>query len=81
MMTTTATTIKVSTELRDRLNVEAKRSGMTAAQVIEQLLAERARANRFRAIRETRDAMTPEQRGDLERERNAFEAASIADLT
>ena len=77
----TATTIKVSTDLRDRLNDEAKRSGMTAAQVIEQLLAERARAARFRAIREARDAMTPEQRADLERERAAFEAAYLADLT
>ena len=77
----TATTIKVSTELRDRLNAEARRSGMTAAEVIEQLLAERARADRFRAIRDARDAMTPEQRADLASEREAFEAASIADLT
>ena len=77
----TATTIKVSTELRDRLNAEAKRSGMTAAGVIEQLLAERARADRFRAIRDARDAMTPEQRADLKRERDFFEAASLADLT
>ena len=54
---------------------------MTAAQVIEQLLAERARANRFRAIRDARDAMTPHQRAGLERERDAFEAASLANLT
>ncbi len=77
----TATTIKVSTQLRDQLNAEARRSGMTAAQVIEQLLAERARANRFRAIRDARDAMTPHQRAGLERERDAFEAASLANLT
>ena len=76
-----ATTIKVSTQLRDELNAEAKRSGKTAAQVIEQLLAERARADRFRAIRAARDAMTADQRAELERERSVFEAASIADLT
>jgi hypothetical protein len=77
----TATTIKVSMELRDRLNAEAKSSGMTAAQVIEQLLAERAQADRFRAIRAARDAMTPEQRAELAGERGGFEAASVADLT
>ncbi len=76
----TATTIKVSSELRDRLNAEAKSSGMTAAQVIDQLLAERARANRFQAIRDARDAMTPQQLADLERERAEFEVASLADL-
>lgn len=76
----TATTIKVPTELRDRLNAEARSAGVTAAQVIEQLFAERARADRFRAMRAARDAMTPPERAELLRERQHAEAAALADL-
>lgn len=55
-----ATTIKVSSELRDRLNAEARRAGTTAAGVIEALIAERERSERFQAMREAIAATTPE---------------------
>lgn len=50
------TTIKVSTELRDRLNTEARRAGVTAAQVIEALFEKRDRLERFEEIRRARAA-------------------------
>lgn len=49
-----ATTIKVPSELRDRLNSEARESGNTVATVIERLLADRDRVERFRRIRQAR---------------------------
>jgi predicted DNA-binding protein len=69
----TSTTIKVPSDLRDRLNAEAKREGKTVAGVIEGLLESQARADRFRAIRAARDRMTPAERADLEAERALFE--------
>ena len=59
--TMTSTTIKVPSDLRDRLNAEARKEGRTVAEVIEKLLLERGRAERFRAIREFRATQTPEQ--------------------
>lgn len=60
-----ATTVKVSTELRDRLNAEARRTGMTAAQVIEALFAQRDRLERFEQIRRAR-AASPRTVEDIE---------------
>ena len=45
-----ATTIKVPTELRDRINSEARAGGLTAAGLIAKLLDERQRAARFAAL-------------------------------
>ena len=47
----TATTIKISTELRDQINVEARRRGTTAGSVVEALWADWLREQRFAAIR------------------------------
>lgn len=58
-----ATTIKVPSELRDRLNAEARRGNTTVAGVIEALIAERERAQRFAAMRE---AMNDTSRPDAE---------------
>ena len=58
-----ATTIKVPSELRDRLNAEARRGNTTVAAVIEALIAERERAERFAAMRE---AMNGTSRSDAE---------------
>jgi hypothetical protein len=74
-----ATTIKVSGDLRDRLNAEAARAGLTAAQMLEQLLAERERAERFLAIRRAREAMTAAQRAEYLRDFRATEHASLDD--
>jgi len=45
-----ATTIKVSKPLRDRLAQQAAREGRTAAGLIADLLDERERVARFRAV-------------------------------
>jgi predicted transcriptional regulator len=68
----TSTTIKVPSDLRDRLNAEARKEGRTVAEVIEKLLLERGRAERFRAIREFRLTQTPEQMADYMAEFEEF---------
>jgi hypothetical protein len=75
--TSTATTIKVSADLRDRLNAEARKAGCTVAEVIEKLLLERERAERFRAIREFRSTQSPEQVADLHAEYAEFESLNV----
>lgn len=69
------TTIKLDTTLRDRLNLEARRDGVTVGRVIEAMLEERARARRFDEVRSAM-ASTP---GDLQesyaRETQAWGAA------
>lgn len=67
-----STTIKVTPDLRDRLNVEARKEGDTVAEVIEKLLLERERAERFRAIREFRATQTGDQLADLIAEHEEF---------
>lgn len=60
MVTTTpSTTIKVPSALRDRLNEQARSEGVTVAQVIERLLREAERAERFRAMRTSWNAQSP----------------------
>ncbi|MDJ0336021.1 ribbon-helix-helix protein, CopG family [Salinibacterium sp. G-O1] len=73
----TSTTIKVPSELRDRLNAEARKEGRTVAEVIEKLLLERGRADRFRAIREVRAAQTPEQMADYLAEHEEFASMNV----
>ncbi len=48
----TATTIKVSSELRDRLKAEAARQGHTLAEHLEMLLDQEARRQRLNRPRE-----------------------------
>ena len=52
------TTIKVDSEVRDRLNIEAHKRGLTAGSFVEELLEAWAREQRFAAIREAM-AQTP----------------------
>ena len=47
----TMTTIKVDADLRDRLNVEARRRGETAGSFVEQLLELWLREQRFADVR------------------------------
>jgi predicted transcriptional regulator len=75
-----ATTIKVSEELRDRLNVRARAADLTVAQLIERFIAAEERAERFRAIKEARARTTPAQWAEYEEETRIFEEASNADL-
>ena len=51
--------------------------GRTVAEVIEKLLLERERAERFRAIREFRSTQTPEQLADLRAEYAEFESLNV----
>lgn len=48
----TMTTIKVDSDLRDRLNAEARRQGTTAGSFVERLFESWLREQRFTAIRE-----------------------------
>ena len=52
------TTIKVDSAVRDRLNTEARKRGLTAGSFVEELLDAWAREQRFAAIREAM-AQTP----------------------
>ena len=53
----TATTIKVSSELRDRLNEAARDEGLTAGSFVERLLEGYLREQRFARLRESMAAM------------------------
>ncbi|CAN5312281.1 hypothetical protein BH11ACT4_BH11ACT4_23700 [soil metagenome] len=77
----TATTIKVPSELRDRLNAEARRTGGTVAGVIERLFAESERVERFRQIRLARGRMTADDRASYDEETALWDRASDEDLT
>jgi predicted DNA-binding protein len=76
----TATTIKVPSDLRDRLNAEAQREGITVAGVIERLIAESERVERFRQIRLARDRMTVDDRTSYEEETALWDRVSDEDL-
>jgi predicted transcriptional regulator len=58
----TATTIKVSSELRDRLKQSAAAHGRTLGEHLEALLAEEARRERFVRLREQMAASPPDER-------------------
>jgi predicted transcriptional regulator len=75
-----ATTIKVPSELRDRLNAEARKSNATVATVIETLIAERDRVDRFRVMRAERGTVTPEERVAFDREDADWESVAIQSL-
>lgn len=78
-LTMSGTTVKVSTELRDRLNTEARRTGATVAQVIEALFAQRDRLERFEQIRRAR-AVSPRTAEDIE-EDSLWESAAAVSMS
>jgi predicted transcriptional regulator len=75
-----ATTIKVSEDLRDRLNARARAADLTVAQVLEKLIAADERAARWEAIRQARARTTPGQWAEYEEETRIFDRASDEDL-
>jgi predicted transcriptional regulator len=75
-----ATTIKVPSELRDRLNAEARKSNATVATVIEALIAERDRVERFRVMRAERATVKPEERAAFGREDADWESIAVQPL-
>lgn len=77
----TATTIKIDSELRDALSAEARRLGITAGSVVQQLWEAWLREQRFAAIRE---AMAATGAGDLDdhaEESTVFDVTSSDGLT
>jgi hypothetical protein len=54
------TTIKVSTELRDRISASARSRGTTAAGLLTELLNEHERAQRFAAVKSAYARLSPE---------------------
>lgn len=57
----TVTTIKVSTELRDRLKEQARAENSTIGAYLEKLLERELRAHRFEQLREAMSKTTPEE--------------------
>ena len=69
----TATTIKVSTELRDRLNAVAEEQGLTAGSMVERLLEDWLWRQQVElAIRQMR-SMTPEEKAEYMAEFEAMD--------
>lgn len=68
------TTIKLDSGLRDRLNEEARRDGVTVARVLEAMLEERDRDRRFDALRTAIAGTSPEGRASYERETAEWES-------
>lgn len=68
------TTIKLDGRLRDRLNEEARRDGVTVARVLESMLAERDRARRFEALRAAIAATLPDDLASHESETAEWDA-------
>ncbi len=64
----TATTIKVSTELRDRLRRAAATHGRTLGEHLESLLEQEARAERFGRLRQQIARTPPDDRYAAEAE-------------
>lgn len=75
-----ATTIKVPEDLRDRLNARARAADLTVAQVIEKLIEAEERSDRWQAIKEARDRMTPAQWAEYDEEAELWERAANEDL-
>lgn len=71
-----SSTIKVSTDLRDRLNARARNQGVTVAQSIERLLAHSERAEFFAVMRAQYAAMSPDDRAEYEAEVRLWDAAA-----
>jgi len=74
-----ATTIKVPSELRDRLNAEARDAGSTVAAVIQGLLESRERAELFRRMRAEREQLSDAERAELAAEYRLWAAAASDD--
>lgn len=59
-----ATTIKVSTELRDRLNTVAEEQGLTAGSMVEKLLEDWLWRQKVELAKRQMRSMTPEEKSE-----------------
>jgi len=60
----TATTIKVSTELRDRLNAAAEEQGLTAGSMVEKILDDWLWRQKVELAKQQMRSMTPEEKAE-----------------
>ena len=74
----TATTIKVSTELRDRINAVASEQGLTAGSLIEKVLEEYLWRQQVELAIRQMQSMTPEEKAEYMAEFESMDA-SLAD--
>ncbi|HEY8720207.1 hypothetical protein [Pengzhenrongella sp.] len=75
------TTIKVDSAVRDRLNAEAHRLGLTAGSFVEELLEAWAREQRFAAMRQAMAQTPPDLLASYRAETSAFDALTGDGLT
>lgn len=75
----TVTTIKLDSDLRDRLKRVARREGRTVGSLLESLLSERERAERFAAMREAMERSSSRSLSDYQAEVATWERAADAD--
>ena len=71
----TATTIKVSTELRDRINAVAAEQGLTAGSLIEKVLEEYLWRQQVELAIRQMQSMTPEEKAEYMAELEAMDAS------
>ena len=69
----TATTIKVSTELRDRINAVASEQGLTAGSLIEKVLEEYLWRQQVELAIRQMQSMTPEEKAEYMAEFDAWD--------
>ncbi len=75
------TTIKLDSDLRDRLNAEARRRGVSAGTFVEELFAGWLRAERFAAMRTAMAATPLDLSHSYDIEVELFDATSADGLT
>jgi predicted transcriptional regulator len=68
-----ATTIKVSTELRDRLNAVASEQGLTAGSMVERLLEDWLWRQQVELAKRQMRSMTPEEKAEYMAEFEAMD--------
>lgn len=71
------TTVKVDTATRDRLLVEARREGRTIGQLLDGMLADRERAERFSRLKQAIAATPGPLRSSWAAETGAFDVTSV----
>lgn len=76
----TVTTVKVDTAVRDRLLAEARREGRTVGQLLDVMLAERERAQRFAQLARAIAATPGALRDSWQAETDAWDGASADGL-
>lgn len=74
------TTVTLDTTVRDRLLAEARREGRTVGQLLEVMLAERERAQRFAALKQAMAAAPADLTESWQQETADWDTASADGL-